>query len=190
MSIRFPVTNSTVICSTQFSPHTQTHKHIHIRVVTRKYHCTLRHSLSRPSAQNIFGLNSFSLYPLFLPVSPRAVCTALLSPFPRSYYPLGRHLTKTACFLGDTRKCTPAHTTVRSFPQVYFRCNGERAERSQQQDFVDPRTGTRVVEVELNVTRNEVEEYFGRERFKCECVAWSGPGQIRGQPATVEVACK
>nr|XP_031843845.1 netrin receptor UNC5C-like [Nomia melanderi] len=42
--------------------------------------------------------------------------------------------------------------------------------------------------VELNVTRNEVEEYFGRERFKCECVAWSGPGQIRGQPATVEVA--
>lgn len=78
----------------------------------------------------------------------------------------------------------------RSFPQVYFRCNGDRAERSQQQDFVDPRTGTRVVEVELNVTRNEVEEYFGRERFKCECVAWSGPGQIRGQPATVEVACK
>ena len=74
--------------------------------------------------------------------------------------------------------------------QVYFRCNGDRAERSQHQDFVDPRTGTRVVEVELNVTRNEVEEYFGRERFKCECVAWSGPGQIRGQPATVEVACK
>lgn len=74
--------------------------------------------------------------------------------------------------------------------QVYFRCNDERAERSQHQDFVDPRTGTRVVEVELNVTRNEVEEYFGKERFKCECVAWSGPGQIRGQPATVEVACK
>ncbi|XP_076395816.1 netrin receptor UNC5C isoform X2 [Megachile rotundata] len=72
--------------------------------------------------------------------------------------------------------------------QVYFRCNGDRAERSQQQDFVDPQTGTRVVEVELNVTRNEVEEYFGRERFKCECVAWSGPGQIRGQPVTVEVA--
>ncbi|XP_076661463.1 netrin receptor UNC5C [Halictus rubicundus] len=71
---------------------------------------------------------------------------------------------------------------------VYFRCNGDRAERSQHQDFVDPRTGTRVIEVELNVTRNEVEEYFGKERFKCECVAWSGPGQIRGQPATVEVA--
>ncbi|KAH0952897.1 hypothetical protein HN011_005758 [Eciton burchellii] len=82
-----------------------------------------------------------------------------------------------------TLHCRAAHAL-----QVYFRCNGERAERSQQQDFVDPRTGTRVVEVELNVTRNEVEEYFGRERFKCECVAWSGPGQIRGQPATVEVA--
>ncbi|XP_066586154.1 netrin receptor UNC5A-like [Prorops nasuta] len=82
-----------------------------------------------------------------------------------------------------TLHCSAAHAL-----QVYFRCNGERAERSQHQDFVDPRTGTRVVEVELNVTRNEVEEYFGRERFKCECVAWSGPGQIRGQPATVEVA--
>lgn len=82
-----------------------------------------------------------------------------------------------------TLHCRAAHAL-----QVYFRCNGDRAERSQQQDFVDPRTGTRVVEVELNVTRNEVEEYFGRERFKCECVAWSGPGQIRGQPATVEVA--
>ncbi|XP_076684960.1 netrin receptor UNC5B isoform X4 [Andrena cerasifolii] len=82
-----------------------------------------------------------------------------------------------------TLHCRAAHAL-----QVYFRCNGERTERSQHQDFVDPRTGTRVVEVELNVTRNEVEEYFGRERFKCECVAWSGPGQIRGQPATVEVA--
>ncbi|XP_017766227.1 PREDICTED: netrin receptor UNC5C-like [Eufriesea mexicana] len=82
-----------------------------------------------------------------------------------------------------TLHCSAAHAL-----QVYFRCNGDRAERSQHQDFVDPRTGTRVVEVELNVTRNEVEEYFGRERFKCECVAWSGPGQIRGQPATVEVA--
>ncbi|XP_076246719.1 netrin receptor UNC5C isoform X2 [Calliopsis andreniformis] len=82
-----------------------------------------------------------------------------------------------------TLHCRAAHAL-----QVYFRCNGDRTERSQQQDFVDPRTGTRVVEVELNVTKNEVEEYFGRDRFKCECVAWSGPGQIRGQPATVEVA--
>ncbi|KZC09608.1 Netrin receptor UNC5C, partial [Dufourea novaeangliae] len=82
-----------------------------------------------------------------------------------------------------TLHCRAAHALV-----VYFQCNGDQAERSQHQDFVDPRTGTRVVEVELNVTRNEVEEYFGRERFKCECVAWSGPGQIRGQPATVEVA--
>ncbi|XP_078039879.1 netrin receptor UNC5C [Augochlora pura] len=82
-----------------------------------------------------------------------------------------------------TLHCRAAHALL-----VYFRCNGDRAKQSQHQDFVDPRTGTRVVEVELNVTRNEVEEYFGGERFKCECVAWSGPGQIRGQPATVEVA--
>ncbi|KAI4478857.1 hypothetical protein M0804_011603 [Polistes exclamans] len=82
-----------------------------------------------------------------------------------------------------TLHCRAAHAL-----EVYFRCNGERAEHSQQQDFVDPRTGTRVVEVELNVTRNEVEEYFGSKKFKCECVAWSGSGQIKGQSATVEVA--
>ncbi|KAL2739406.1 netrin receptor UNC5B-like isoform X1 [Vespula maculifrons] len=82
-----------------------------------------------------------------------------------------------------TLHCRAAHAL-----EVYFRCNGERAPHSQQQDFVDPRTGTRVVEVELNVTRNEVEEYFGSKKFKCECVAWSGSGQIKGQSATVEVA--
>ncbi|CAL7943302.1 unnamed protein product [Xylocopa violacea] len=82
-----------------------------------------------------------------------------------------------------TLRCSAAYAL-----QVYFRCNGDRVERSQQQDFVHPQTGTRIVEVELNVTRNEVEEYFGRARFKCECVAWSGPGQIRGLPATVQVA--
>lgn len=74
--------------------------------------------------------------------------------------------------------------------QVYFRCNGERAEESQQTDFVDPHTGTRIVECELNVTRDQIEEYFGKDKFKCECYAWSGSGSIKSQPATVDVACE
>ncbi|XP_012272459.1 netrin receptor UNC5C [Orussus abietinus] len=82
-----------------------------------------------------------------------------------------------------TLHCRAAHAL-----QVYFRCNGDRMDGSHHQEFVDPRTGTRIVEAELNVTRNIVEEYFVKEGFKCECVAWSGSGQIRGQPAAVEVA--
>jgi leucine-rich repeat transmembrane protein FLRT len=59
-----------------------------------------------------------------------------------------------------------------------------------QQDFVDPQTGVRNVEASINITRNEVEEYFGKDKFKCECIAWSSRGQIRSQPAAVDVACK
>lgn len=59
-----------------------------------------------------------------------------------------------------------------------------------QQEFVDPMTGVRNVETSLNVTRNEVEEFFGQDKFKCECIAWSSRGQIRSQMAKVDVACK
>ncbi|XP_076172701.1 netrin receptor UNC5B isoform X6 [Ptiloglossa arizonensis] len=82
-----------------------------------------------------------------------------------------------------TLHCKAAHAL-----QIFFRCNDVRAEESQQQDFVDPHTGTRIVDCELNVTRDHIEEYFGRDKFKCECVAWSGSGQIKSQPATVDVA--
>jgi len=137
-------------------------------------------TLARSPRQGFRAMPSFQLSPS---PSPPSLSLFLSSAFLLPTWP---QFNEDQLFLW--RYVKPPHG--RSFPQVYFRCNGERAERSQQQDFVDPRTGTRVVEVELNVTRNEVEEYFGRERFKCECVAWSGPGQIRGQPATVEVACK
>jgi leucine-rich repeat transmembrane protein FLRT len=80
------------------------------------------------------------------------------------------------------------------FLQVYFECNGAGAEDSQlqqhQQHFVDPMTGTRTVEAAANVTRDQVEEYFGHAAFQCKCVAWSSRGTVRSRPAVVEVACK
>ncbi|XP_043271876.1 netrin receptor UNC5B-like isoform X2 [Venturia canescens] len=82
-----------------------------------------------------------------------------------------------------TLRCKAAHAL-----EVYFRCNGARAQGSQPQDFVDPHTGTRIVEVELNVTRDNIEEYFGKDKFKCECIAWSGSGSIKSQTATIDVA--
>ncbi|KAK0079336.1 hypothetical protein PV326_008800, partial [Microctonus aethiopoides] len=82
-----------------------------------------------------------------------------------------------------TLRCKAAHAL-----QLYFRCNGHRAEESHQTDFVDPHTGTRIVDCELNVTRDHIEEYFGKDKFKCECIAWSGSGSIKSQPAHVDVA--
>lgn len=84
-------------------------------------------------------------------------------------------------------QCRAAHAL-----QVFFKCNGEavRSKQHSQQEFVDPMTGIRQIEVKLNVTRNDVEEYFGKDKFKCECFAWSSRGQVRSHPAAVDVACK
>ncbi|XP_008558057.1 netrin receptor UNC5B-a isoform X2 [Microplitis demolitor] len=82
-----------------------------------------------------------------------------------------------------TLRCKAAHAL-----QLYFRCNGHRAEESHQTDFVDPHTGTRIVDSELNITRDHIEEYFGKDKFKCECIAWAGSGSIKSQPAVVDVA--
>lgn len=55
---------------------------------------------------------------------------------------------------------------------------------------MDPQSGVRIFEADVNVTRDMVEEFFGKEKFKCECHAWSGRGSIKSQPAAVEVACE
>lgn len=81
--------------------------------------------------------------------------------------------------------CKAAHAL-----KVYYRCNGARNPPAVLADFVDPQTGVRVIEAECNITRNMVEEFFGREKFKCECFAWTSRGEIKSQPATIEVACK
>ncbi|CAG4976846.1 unnamed protein product [Colias eurytheme] len=72
--------------------------------------------------------------------------------------------------------------------QVYFMCNDVRSVGSTQFEFVDPQSGVRIVEAECNVTRDHLEEYFGEDRFECRCHAWSSRGDIRSQPAVVELA--
>ncbi|XP_041976434.1 netrin receptor UNC5C-like isoform X2 [Aricia agestis] len=72
--------------------------------------------------------------------------------------------------------------------QVYFKCNDIRSIGSTQFEFVDPQSGVRIVEAECNVTRDHLEEYFGEDRFSCTCHAWSSRGEIRSQPAIVELA--
>ncbi|XP_065574242.1 netrin receptor UNC5C-like isoform X2 [Artemia franciscana] len=72
--------------------------------------------------------------------------------------------------------------------QVYFVCNGETVKERQQSlhDYVDPMSGVRQIEVTLNVTRNDVEEFFGE--YSCECVAWSSFGERRSRKAKIIVA--
>lgn len=82
-------------------------------------------------------------------------------------------------------KCRAAHALT-----LNFKCNGAKNVEVVQFEFVDPQTGVRIVEAETNITRDMVEEFFGREKFKCECHAWSGRGSSRSQAATVDVACK
>ncbi|XP_054260412.1 netrin receptor unc-5-like [Macrosteles quadrilineatus] len=77
--------------------------------------------------------------------------------------------------------CRSAHAL-----QVFFKCSGEAYHRQlPQQVFVDPETGVRVVETAINISRNMVEEYFGKDRFQCQCVAWSSRGEVESQPATI-----
>ncbi|CAK1603903.1 unnamed protein product [Parnassius mnemosyne] len=81
-----------------------------------------------------------------------------------------------------TLKCRAANAL-----DVYFKCNGEKTE-AVNFEFVDPQTGVRIIEGEYKVTREQVEEYFGSDKYQCSCFAWTSQGQIRSQPATIELA--
>lgn len=86
-----------------------------------------------------------------------------------------------------TLSCRAAHAL-----QLYFVCNGEavRQKHHSAHEFVDPMTGIRQLEVKADVTRNDVEEYFGLDGYGCECIAWSSFGQVKSRRAKVIVACK
>ena len=86
-----------------------------------------------------------------------------------------------------TLSCRAAHAL-----QLNFICNGEavRSKHHSQHEFVDPMTGIRQLEVKADISRNDVEEYFGLDGFGCECVAWSSFGQVKSRRAKIVVACK
>jgi leucine-rich repeat transmembrane protein FLRT len=86
-----------------------------------------------------------------------------------------------------TLSCRAAHAL-----QLYFICNGEevRAKHHSAHEFVDPMTGIRQLEVKVDISRNDVEEYFGLDGYCCECIAWSSFGQVKSRRAKVIVACE
>lgn len=84
-----------------------------------------------------------------------------------------------------TLSCRAAHAL-----QLYFVCNGEavRTKHHSAHEFVDPMTGIRQLEVKIDISRNDVEEYFGLDGYGCECIAWSSFGQVKSRRAKVIVA--
>ncbi|CAM1331978.1 UNC5C (predicted) [Pycnogonum litorale] len=74
--------------------------------------------------------------------------------------------------------------------KVYFKCNEEWAETKHhgEQEFVDPMTGIRQMEVKVSITRSDVEEYFGYDGYGCRCYGYSSKGEIESRRAVVKIA--
>ncbi|GFS71927.1 netrin receptor UNC5C [Nephila pilipes] len=74
--------------------------------------------------------------------------------------------------------------------QVYFECNGRLAENRQHsmQQYVNPMSGVRQVEVSVDVTRGDVEKILAGDIYSCYCFAWSSTGRIKSRKAIVSLS--
>ncbi|XP_035224409.1 netrin receptor UNC5C-like isoform X2 [Stegodyphus dumicola] len=79
---------------------------------------------------------------------------------------------------------------VRNALELYFVCNDKAVHHRHhsRQEFVDPQTGVRHIEVSIDVSRNDVEEYFGLDGYGCGCVAWSSSGTTKSRVAVIKIA--
>ncbi|PVD38800.1 hypothetical protein C0Q70_01423 [Pomacea canaliculata] len=93
----------------------------------------------------------------------------------------------------------PAVITCRATPaiQITFTCAGSQVPVKQYTnlELMDPVTGRKTLQSSIEVTRDEVEDYYGEDGYWCECFAWntvqgsSNPQHVKSTRALIEAAC-
>ncbi|RWS13533.1 histone-lysine N-methyltransferase SMYD3-like protein, partial [Dinothrombium tinctorium] len=103
-------------------------------------------------------------------------------------------------FYGVRTKTAILRCKVSRVLDAFFQCSSGKVTRNGH-NYVDPQTGVRIIELQLEVTRNEVNEYTkanslslstpGDSRhYECWCSAYGGHQKVLSRKASVQFACK